>query len=116
MFEESEIDPGFEEVAERDEAAVQHDVLATVGRRRALGLPDWDGGTQSTNSPAQNKAADDELGKLEASALQNLANEGQESSAEDEFAAAENVADPRTGQSTKEGTDGEGGNDSTLLG
>ena len=116
LFKEAQVDPGFEKVAQRNEASVQHNVFTTVGRRGAFRLPYGHGSTQSTHTPSEDEAADDELSKLEAGALQYLANERQTGSQEDDLSASEPVSDPGTRQSTKESTNGEGGDDGALLG
>ena len=116
LLEETEVDPGLEEVTEGDKAPVKHNVLTTVGGRRALRLPYRNGSTELTNTPSKDKTTDDELRKPEGSALEDLTNESKDSANEDDFAATQPVTDPRAGKSTEEGTNGEGRNNSTLLG
>lgn len=116
LLEEAKVDPSLEKVAEGDEAAVEDDVLTTVGGGRAFGLPYGNSGTELTNTPAEDEAADDELRNLERSTLQNFADEGADSADEDDLATPKNVTDPGAGKSTEERTKGESSNDSTLLG
>jgi hypothetical protein len=107
---EAKVDPGLEQVAQTDKASIEDDVLAAVGRRRTLGLPDRNCRTEDSNTPSENEATDDELRSLECSALQDLADKGQEGTAKDELATTEGVANPRGAEGTKESTDGKGSN------
>jgi hypothetical protein len=116
LLEESEIDPGFEKVAQTDEAAVENDMFSAVGGGRAFGLPDWDRGAQSTDTPSEDESADDELRELEASALQDLADKRQDSSDENNLPAAEDVAVPGAPKSTEQRADSECCNDGALDG
>jgi len=116
QVEEAEVDPGFEQVSKGDEATVEHNVLTTVCRRRALGLPDRDSSTELSDSPAEDEAANDELGELKRCTLQDLPDKSEDSTNEDDLAATEIVTHPRAGKRTEKSTDGERSNDSTLLG
>jgi hypothetical protein len=116
LLEKAEVDPCLENIAQTDEAAVQHNVLTAVSGRRALRLPDWHCGTQGTDTPTEDETADDELRELEACALEDLANESTRRSKEDDFPSSEYVSKPGAGKRAKEGANGEGSNDSTLFG
>jgi hypothetical protein len=113
-FEESEVDPCFEKVAQTDEASVQNHVLSTVGGRRAFGLPDWYRSAQCADTESKNESTNNELGELEAGALECFSNEGQRRSNEDDFPASKYIADPGAQQGAKEGTNCESSHDRTL--
>lgn len=116
LLEEAEVDPGLEQVSERDEAAIKHNVLTTVSGRGALGLPDRDGSTELADTPAKDEAADDELCNAEGGALQDLSDESADGTNEDDLATTEHVTHPGAGKSAEQSTNGEGSNDRTLLG
>ncbi|KAJ8119046.1 hypothetical protein OPT61_g95 [Boeremia exigua] len=116
LLEETKVDPRLEQETESNEQTVEHNVLATVGRRRAFRLPDRNGSTELSDSPAENEAANNELRKLEGGALQDLSNKSAGSANEDSFAATELVAHPGASKRTEKSTQGEGSDNSTLLG
>jgi hypothetical protein len=91
-------------------------VLSAVGSRRALGLPDGNCGAQCTDTESEDEATNNKLCEVEASALQDFSDKGQDSSTEDNFSSSKDIADPSAGKSTEERANGEGSNDCSLDG
>lgn len=116
LFEESQVDPGLEGVAQTDETSVQNNVFASVRGGRTFRLPDGDSGAEHADSPSEDEAADDELCEREAAALEDFANQCENASHEGGLAPAKDISDPGAAQSAEERTNGEGGDDCTLDG
>lgn len=115
-LEETKVDPGLEQVTQTDEASVQDGVGTAVLCSGALRLPDRDGGGKLTNTPSKDESSNDELGDVERRALEDLADEGQNTSEEDHLAAAELVAEPGAGEGTEKRANGEHSDDGALDG
>lgn len=114
LFVKTKVDPSLECVTETDETPVQDHMFSTVGRRRALRLPDRHGSGKHAHSPSQDEPANNELSEVEAGALKNLADQCENGCYKSSFPAAKDISDPGATQGTEECADGERGNDSTL--